>query len=162
LDKEGFGIELYFAPKLMANKQLCHVLVLYQASQGGKKASIWFEEYPFESKRWYYIVVTHNSQSRVLWHQSEVRLYVNGILIQKVPQKYPQLIQPLNCVRIGTNSKINSSTLQLYRESPFYGQLGDIYFLEDVLTANQVKQLHSLGTSYDISEEIVYGIGCSS
>ena len=154
LDKEGFGIELYFAPKLMGNKQLHHVLALYIASPGGKKSSLMLEEYSFEPRRWYYIVVTHNSQSRVLWHQSEVRLYVDGAMVQKVPHKYPQLLQPLNCVRIGTNCKITSSTLQLYRESPFYGQMGDIYFLDDVLTANQVKQLHSLGPSYDISEQI--------
>lgn len=64
------------------------------------------------------------SNSRIM--QSEVRVFVDGGLKQKASLKLPQLQTPFSYCRIGTNAEIQSATHTLYRENPFYGQMGAV------------------------------------
>jgi hypothetical protein len=55
----------------------------------------------------------------------------------------------LTLCRIGNNVELQTANIKLYRESPFFGQMGPyIYFFEDALSPQQIQGIHSLGTEY--------------
>jgi hypothetical protein len=132
-----------------------------------------FSLYPFDERRWYCISLTHQNHSRVPWKESEVRLYVDGKLEQKLNLKYPLFSSPTPS---GISGYIGTSQLIVNRRqseqndpsgdgpnssggmeassnntltcSPFFGQLGTIYFLDDVITPAQAKGFYDLGPMY--------------
>lgn len=62
--------------------------------------------------------------------QSEVKVFIDGVLKKKSSLKIPQAQTKFSHCRIGSNAEIQSSTHALYRENPFYGQMGAVCILK--------------------------------
>jgi len=57
-------------------------------------------------------------------------------------------VQGLDCVRIGSNAEVYRSASTIYRESSFYGQMANIYWFNDELTAPHIAAIYRLGPNY--------------
>lgn len=76
--------------------------------------------------------------------QSELKLYVDGVLKQKAIFKYPPITEPLKSARIGTNADAARAT----PGHLFWGQMGALYLFDDALSPAQIKAVASLGPNY--------------
>lgn len=118
LDDEGNGLEIFFErPYLSA----------HSISPNGKKSVFAnlnaMQLFEFRERKWYFVAISYSS-SRIM--HSELKVYVDGVLKQKGPIKVPPALTPYTNCRIGTNAEIQSSTYAIYRENPFYGQMGGL------------------------------------
>lgn len=51
-------------------------------------------------------------------------------------------------MRIGSNAEVYRTASTIYRESSFYGQMANIYWFSDELTAPHVAAIYRLGPNY--------------
>jgi hypothetical protein len=61
--------------------------------------------------------------------QSEVKVFIDGVMRKKSSLKLPQVQSSFSHCRIGTNAEIQSAAHTMYRENPFYGQMGAVCIL---------------------------------
>lgn len=60
--------------------------------------------------------------------------------------------------RIGCNVEIQGEHLKLYRDSPFMGQINNIFIFDDALSPTQISSIYSLGPNYNGCFQERYGI----
>ena len=142
LDAEGHGMEVYFTQSF-GIAQLVVAVVL----PSGKEFVHELNDVPVKEKQWFHLVVTHHNNPRP-WAKSDFKVYLDGKLEAKVALSFPVFKDMVELSRIGTNAEIQSASRRLYRETPFYGQMGAIFVLDDAITPAQVKALHQLGPQY--------------
>jgi hypothetical protein len=116
LNDEGHGIEAYFS-ETFGRVQLIYEIV----APGGKRYLAEMGDYEPQEKTWFFFAITHNNST--LFTQSELKVYINGRMRQKANLKYVQFPQLTLC-RIGSNAEVQGTSRKLYRETPFYGQVG--------------------------------------
>ena len=120
-------------------------------------------EFQFPEKQWLFVCITH---TKARLGQSEIRLYVNSDLKGKAPLKYPSASNvrietlyiddlfsqfQLSQSRIGNNAELQTPNHRLYRETPFFGQMGGyIYMFDDALSSAQIVALFSFGPNFSI------------
>ncbi|CAK9186583.1 unnamed protein product [Ilex paraguariensis] len=106
----------------------------------------------FVRKKWHFLCLTH-SIGRAFSGGSQLRCYVDGVLVSSEKCRYAKVNESLTSCAIG--SKIN---LPSYEEenaiysgkdiSPLFGQIGPVYMFSDAITSEQVQGIYSLGPSY--------------
>lgn len=138
ITESGSGIELLFASK-------CLVLQVITPTE---RRPVPFSDFVFREGKWYSLALTMSNAARLSFSQSEVRLFVDGQPRQRAQAKYPAFVEPLKHARIGTNAEMHTASHRIYRESPFLGQLGSVYFFDDALTPQAVSAWHALGPNY--------------
>jgi Neurobeachin/BDCP, DUF4704 alpha solenoid region/Neurobeachin alpha solenoid region/Concanavalin A-like lectin/glucanases superfamily len=152
LSASGQGLEAFFAEDVVQVRGRITTqttLRLRTMHPNSKQYAVAFDEVRFVPKRWYFVAITHANHSRHPFKDSEVRLYVDGKLAQKAYLKYCPFVAPITLARIGSNAEVHTgSGFRLYREAPFYGQMGSMYLFDEVLTAAQVKGINQLGPDY--------------
>eukprot|EP00026_Physarum_polycephalum_P000200 Phypoly_transcript_00200.p1 GENE.Phypoly_transcript_00200~~Phypoly_transcript_00200.p1 ORF type:complete len:1988 (-),score=255.41 Phypoly_transcript_00200:62-5914(-) len=140
LTDEGYGLEVYFEGGVIA---------IHSISSSGKKPA--FTSQPtreFKERIWYFVAVSY-SNSRIM--QSEVKVFIDGVMRKKSSLKLPQVQSSFSHCRIGTNAEMQSAAHTIYRENPFYGQMGAVYMFDDVLEPKQIMSIYNLGPDYSDS-----------
>eukprot|EP00271_Cylindrocystis_brebissonii_P011984 TRINITY_DN3000_c2_g1_i1.p1 TRINITY_DN3000_c2_g1~~TRINITY_DN3000_c2_g1_i1.p1 ORF type:complete len:2905 (-),score=592.76 TRINITY_DN3000_c2_g1_i1:326-8950(-) len=111
--------------------------------------------FPFHTKRWHFLAITQNV-GQLLSGASQVKVYVDGKLIDTVKSSYPKILDPLTKCTIASKCPLppadgNTTPEQRARAgfaAPFRGQLGPCYLFDDVLTPLQVEGVFLLGPGY--------------
>jgi len=116
------------------------VTVSFVSSQ--KKTSISFQDFLLKEKIWYFLCITHNN-SKVPWGICDVKLYIDGSLVQKAPLPYPQFNEEVRSCMIGCTT-VNSLEGSKSILHGFCGQMGAIHFFNEPLSPLQIEILHSL------------------
>lgn len=103
-------------------------------------------------KKWHFLCLTH-SIGRAFSGGSQLRCYVDGVLVSSERCRYAKVNESLTCCTIGT--KIDSPPYEeenalhsIKDSSPFSGQIGPVYMFNDAITPEQVRGIYSLGPSY--------------
>ncbi|KAF0852430.1 conserved mitochondrial BEACH domain-containing protein [Andalucia godoyi] len=110
---------------------------------GGRMISEKIFKYPFLEKQWYFVVISHSISKGLSFSKSEIKLYVNGRMEERFPLKFPKVSREFSQCRIACNSLVDS--MKLYRENPLWGQMGNIYLFDDVISSGQVSVMYELG-----------------
>ena len=137
LDKDGYGYELFLSSK-------DHVLNLSLVIANQDKVVInEFANFAFKYKRWYLLTINHSNPRNLLrmGNDSEVRLFVNGDLKDKIITRYPQFSQLVHN-RIGAS--VDTKSLVGKTLNHFSGQLGEILFFDGNITVPQLQSLFLL------------------
>jgi hypothetical protein len=157
---ENYGFELYFEEGML------HYDIRSPAAVGSEPPLLQNHkfDFPFAPKTWYHLALTFSSSSRIWGKSSEIRLYVNGILRQKIEiLGQVQVFKNLEAGRIGCGS---SRSLSLEKEKSgdppekteagdaalekftFFGEMSAIYFFEGELLPKEISEIFSLGPAY--------------
>uniref|UniRef100_A0A162A6C6 BEACH domain-containing protein n=1 Tax=Daucus carota subsp. sativus TaxID=79200 RepID=A0A162A6C6_DAUCS len=104
------------------------------------------------TKKWQFLCLTH-SIGRAFSGGSQVRCYVDGVLVSSEKCSYAKINDTLTSSSIGTKVDLHSNddenTVACINESsPFLGQIGPIYMFNEPLSPEQVKGMYVLGPSY--------------
>ncbi|KAL5705340.1 hypothetical protein ACHQM5_023655 [Ranunculus cassubicifolius] len=113
-------------------------------------------------KKWHFLCITH-SIGRAFSGGSLLRCYVDGSLVSSEKCRYPKVTDPLYCT-IGTSVtsfllEEENPTMSMKDTSPFFGQIGPVYMLNDAISLEQIQGIYSLGPSYMYSfldSEVAY------
>eukprot|EP00002_Diphylleia_rotans_P030155 TRINITY_DN6182_c0_g1_i1.p1 TRINITY_DN6182_c0_g1~~TRINITY_DN6182_c0_g1_i1.p1 ORF type:complete len:2503 (+),score=418.74 TRINITY_DN6182_c0_g1_i1:67-7575(+) len=138
LDSEGHGLEIFFE-----GSSLC-VSASHQ-----KKTHKYHFQHTFNQKTWNFIAITHSS-SKIPFASDEVKLYVNDEPPIKGYCKFPTFSQDLRHSCIGSRSRDIVADIPVECGWPYglCGQLGPVYFFNEVLTVHEVKVISSMGYDY--------------
>jgi WD40 repeat protein len=103
-------------------------------------------------KKWHFLCLTH-SIGRAFSGGSQLRCYVDGVLVSSEKCRYSKVAEPLTNITIAAKINFHSneedSATQSIKDSlPFFGQIGPVYMFNDALTSEQVRGIFSLGPSY--------------
>ncbi|TKY74425.1 BEACH domain-containing protein lvsC [Spatholobus suberectus] len=104
-------------------------------------------------KRWHFLCITH-SIGRAFSAGSLLRCYLDGDLVSSERCRYAKVSESLTSCMIGAKLKMphyedNVLTFESIGDScPFFGQIGPVYLFNDVISAEQVQSIYSLGPSY--------------
>eukprot|EP00004_Rigifila_ramosa_P013078 TRINITY_DN287_c0_g1_i11.p1 TRINITY_DN287_c0_g1~~TRINITY_DN287_c0_g1_i11.p1 ORF type:complete len:1636 (+),score=389.53 TRINITY_DN287_c0_g1_i11:477-5384(+) len=98
----------------------------------------------FQPKRWYFLCLSHACASSV-FSVSEIRMYVNDLLACRCALKFPSFGEKLTRCAIGTSTEMPPSN----ERHSLCGQMGSIYFFDDVVSASQALALYHLGANYN-------------
>ena len=120
----------------------------------GHVQTLLIENSQLKERQWYHLTLTQSPPPT--FGASEFKVYIDGQCVHTSSTlRYPTAAKPLKHSFIGTDG-INQVMGDaeggvgggLKVSQCLYGQLGPFYFLDDGLTASQVKALHVLGPSY--------------
>ncbi|KAJ5066344.1 beach domain-containing protein lvsc [Anaeramoeba ignava] len=138
LTEKGHGIELFFDPNDKDPNDKTANIVIKIATQIGEVFLHKFEE-EIESKKWIFLALTQTPEKK-----SKIKLYIDGFCVSSIDAKSPIFQDYLSKNKIGSNYLIVSPKVDLciYRENPFFGQMGAIYFLEDVVTDEEISTIY--------------------
>ncbi|KAK2977991.1 hypothetical protein RJ640_023529 [Escallonia rubra] len=103
-------------------------------------------------KKWHFLCLTHII-GRAFSGGSQLRCYLDGVLVSSEKCRYAKVSEPLTSCSIGTNINLNSydeeaAMYSIKDSSPFCGQIGPVYMFCDSITSEQVLGIYSLGPSY--------------
>eukprot|EP01080_Neovahlkampfia_damariscottae_P008372 gene8372-197_t len=128
LNSNHHGFEAFFEPPYL-------VACLY--SPNGSVTKIPFD-FQFQMKTWYHVILTHYP-GRSLFTKTELKMYIDGKLKQKIAIKYPE------------SKDYNFSTIGVgqYQQNAFHGQIGSIYMFEDILSTQTINALYTIGSNYN-------------
>ncbi|KAK1395990.1 Beach domain-containing protein b [Heracleum sosnowskyi] len=106
----------------------------------------------FVLKKWQFLCLTH-SVGRAFSGGSQVRCYVDGVLVSSEKCSYAKVNDTVMSCSIGTKVDLPSNekenAVPYFKESsPFFGQIGPIYMFNEPLTSEQVQGMYILGPSY--------------
>eukprot|EP00002_Diphylleia_rotans_P030306 TRINITY_DN6216_c0_g1_i2.p1 TRINITY_DN6216_c0_g1~~TRINITY_DN6216_c0_g1_i2.p1 ORF type:complete len:2958 (-),score=456.23 TRINITY_DN6216_c0_g1_i2:383-9256(-) len=138
LDENGYGLELYFdGPNLCV------------AACNPKKTYKYVFQHQFLPRKWNFIAITH-STSKIPFSNDEVKLYINDDPPIRGSCRFPHLKNPLTKSCIGSRSRdLPSDVPQKYEwVYGLVGQLGPVYFFNEMLSANDIKVIRLLGYDY--------------
>ncbi|KAL0289479.1 UNVERIFIED_CONTAM: BEACH domain-containing protein B [Sesamum calycinum] len=103
-------------------------------------------------KKWHFFCLVH-SVGRAFSGGSQLRCYLDGILVSSEKCRYAKVNDPLTSCTIGTkldlplykDENVNHSIKNSY---PFLGQIGPTYLFSDAISSELVQGIYSLGPSY--------------
>ncbi|XP_047961281.1 BEACH domain-containing protein B isoform X2 [Salvia hispanica] len=103
-------------------------------------------------KKWYFFSLVH-SVGRAFSGGSQLKCYLDGVLLSSEKCRYPKISEPLTTCTIGTKFKQPMSEDENVMHSvkdalPFCGQIGPTYLFSDAIPAELVRGICSLGPSY--------------
>eukprot|EP00899_Mesostigma_viride_P003816 jgi/Mesvir1/13435/Mv16507-RA.1 len=136
----GAGIEAYFHEQFLVLETL----------SGKEERAILHFECMFKPRRWYFLGVEHACRD-ALWSRadSEVRLYVNGQLVESRQLAYPKLSAPLAFCCLGTNPPAAMAGLQRRRrQCALFAELGPIYIFRGPIGPELMNRLAERGPDY--------------
>ena len=140
----GFGLDVHFtdrrlAVSVLAGKGHAHTLLI--------------ENSALKEQQWYHLAITQSAPPT--FGTSELRVYVDGHCTHtSTTLRYPTANKPLKHAFIGTDG-VRLAVGEEGGEGQggkvaqcLHGQLGPFYFLDDAVSATQVKAMHALGAGY--------------
>ncbi|KAA8528370.1 hypothetical protein F0562_035725 [Nyssa sinensis] len=103
-------------------------------------------------KKWHFLCITH-SIGRAFSGGSQLRCYVDGVLVSSEKCRYAKVNESMTNCTIGTRINLPSfeeenAMYSIKDSSPFLGQIGPVYMFGDAITSEQVQGIYSLGPSY--------------
>ncbi|KAF8412351.1 hypothetical protein HHK36_000313 [Tetracentron sinense] len=137
LSADNQGVEAYFHAQF---------LVVESSSGKGKKASLHFT-HAFKPQCWYFVGLEHTCKQGLLGKsESELRLYIDGILYETRPFEFPRISKPLAFCCIGTNPPPTMAGLQRRRrQCPLFAEMGPIYIFKEPIGPERMARLASRG-----------------
>lgn len=137
LSADNQGMEAYFHAQF---------LVVESGSGKGKKSSLHFT-HAFKPQCWYFIGLEHTCKQGLLGKtESELRLYINGVLYESRPFDFPRISKPLAFCCIGTNPPPTMAGLQRRRrQCPLFAEMGPIYIFKEPIGPERMMRLASRG-----------------
>ncbi|KAM7514487.1 hypothetical protein LguiA_004070 [Lonicera macranthoides] len=103
-------------------------------------------------KKWHFVCLTH-SIGRAFSGGSQLRCYVDGVLVSSEKCRYAKVTESLTSCTIGTkinfpSNEEDNAANSIKDSSSFFGQIGPVYMFNDAITSEQVRGIFSLGPSY--------------
>lgn len=103
-------------------------------------------------KKWHFLCITH-SIGRAFSGGSQLRCYLDGVLISSEKCSYAKVTEPLTSCMIGAPINMLSfeeggASYSSKESSPFFGQMGPVYLFSDAITSEQVQGIYFLGPNY--------------
>ncbi|KAH6788519.1 binding protein [Perilla frutescens var. frutescens] len=103
-------------------------------------------------KKWHFFCLVH-SVGRAFSGGSQVKCYLDGVLLSSEKCRYPKVSEPLTTCTIGTKLKQpmyeEENVMHSVKDAlPFCGQIGPTYLFSDAISAELVQRICSLGPSY--------------
>ncbi|XP_042020550.1 BEACH domain-containing protein B-like isoform X1 [Salvia splendens] len=103
-------------------------------------------------KKWYFFCLVH-SVGRAFSGGSQLKCYLDGVLLSSEKCRYPKISEPLTTCTIGTKFKQpmyeDENVMHSVKDAlPFCGQIGPTYLFSDAIPAELVRGICSLGPSY--------------
>lgn len=137
LSADNQGMEAYFHAQF---------LVVESGSGKGKKSSLHFT-HAFKPQCWYFIGLEHTCKQGLLGKtESELRLYINGVLYESRPFDFPRISKPLAFCCIGTNPPPTMAGLQRRRrQCPLFAEMGPIYIFKEPIGPERIMRLAARG-----------------
>ncbi|CAI5462438.1 unnamed protein product [Closterium sp. Yama58-4] len=145
---ENHGIEAYFHKDTLVVESNC--------PWTGVRNAVRFR-HTFLPRRWYFLALEHIFKPSLMGKaESEIRLYVNGRLIESWPLDLPRISNPLGFLCIGTNPPsgllVNSSQKQTgpaaqhqHRQQrlqcPLFAELGPVYIFKEPIGSERIARL---------------------
>ncbi|GJP47283.1 hypothetical protein CLOM_g6504 [Closterium sp. NIES-68] len=134
------------AASALAGEGLMHMPRLYSfltAESQGVEA-YFHREYLI---RWYFIGLEHVFKPSLLGKaECEIRLFVDGRLIESLPLDLPRISRPLGFLCIGTNPPAAMAGLQRRRKQcPLFAELGPVYIFKEPIGAERMMRLAARG-----------------
>lgn len=108
-----------------------------------------FDEAALKDDKWQHVVITHTNQERTPFAKSEVRLYINGVMVDRAALKYTTF-ETLSMCGIGSNARIFDAppALGLATSHSFHGQLASVHLVDDCLLPDDVAFVYGLGANH--------------
>ncbi|KAJ9567814.1 hypothetical protein OSB04_003780 [Centaurea solstitialis] len=103
-------------------------------------------------KKWHFLCITH-SIGRAFSGGSQLRCYLDGVLVSSEKCSYAKVTEPLTSCLIGAPINLLSfeeagASHSSKESSPFFGQMGPVYLFSDAITSEQVQGIYFLGPNY--------------
>ncbi|KAL8487834.1 hypothetical protein ACS0TY_024230 [Phlomoides rotata] len=103
-------------------------------------------------KKWHFFCLVH-SVGRAFSGGSQLKCYLDGVLVSSEKCRYPKISEPLTTCTIGTKLILpkfeeESVIFSVKDASPFCGQIGPTYLFSDAISSEFVQGICSLGPSY--------------
>ncbi|KAI3896170.1 hypothetical protein MKX03_000290, partial [Papaver bracteatum] len=104
------------------------------------------------TKKWHFLCITH-SIGRAFSGGSQLRVYVDGVLVSSEKCRYAKVTDSVTHCTIGTRitpalSDEENSLVSVEDSSHFLGQIGPVYMFSDAISPEQILGIYSLGPSY--------------
>ena len=130
--EKDMGVELYMSDSF---------LTFHVVSQS-EDENFSFSKFVVVERRWMFLSLT---MSTGLLKSSEVRLYVDGALVERAPISYPRMSpytkNSVGCALIARGEK-------LVPTQSFSGQIVSVNFFDDSLSLTQIQQIYAVGPNY--------------
>ncbi|KAF2071920.1 hypothetical protein CYY_006757 [Polysphondylium violaceum] len=97
------------------------------------KAPIIKSVYKFQPHKWYHVTIAHEY---FLLRKSQLSLYVNGRLEEKMPLLYPKSDKPFTRCHVGNSMSMTNA---------FIGRMGSILMVQEAFTPVEAAHIYSLG-----------------
>ncbi|CAI9116125.1 OLC1v1017198C2 [Oldenlandia corymbosa var. corymbosa] len=103
-------------------------------------------------KKWHFLCLTHTI-GRAFSGGSQLRCFIDGVLVFSEKCRYAKVNEVLMNCSVGAKVHLpyydeDDSIFSIKDSSPFFGQIGPVYLLNDAITLEQVQSIYSLGPSY--------------
>ncbi|CAM8878100.1 unnamed protein product [Rhodiola kirilowii] len=102
-------------------------------------------------KKWHFLCLTH-SIGRTFSGGSQLKCYIDGALVSTERCRYAKVNEPINNCSVGAKISFSpfdeENAYTIKDASPFLGQIGPVYLLNDAISSEQVQGLYALGPSY--------------
>ena len=140
----GFGLDVHFTDRRL------EVSVL---AGKGHVQTLLIENSAMKERQWYHLAITQSAPPT--FGTSELKAFVDGHCVHTSSTlRYPTASKPLQHAFIGTDGVRQAVTEDgvegrgVKATQCLHGQLGPFYFLDDSLSAAQVKAMYALGPGY--------------
>ncbi|XP_073132382.1 BEACH domain-containing protein B isoform X2 [Henckelia pumila] len=105
----------------------------------------------FVEKNWHFLSLVH-SVGRAFSSGSQLKCYLDGVLLSSEKCRYAKINEPLTRCTIGTKPvfpMFEENAMHFVKDSrPFLGQIGPTYLFSDAISSEHVQSIYSLGPSY--------------
>lgn len=144
---ESYGVEAYFhSGFLIVESSEGH------KGGGGLKRSAFHFNFSFQPQRWFCVGLEHAFKPSLLGKgESEMRLYVDGRLVEMRPLDLPRALsnRPLGFLCVGTNPPAAMAGLQRRRKQcPLFAELGPVYIFKEPIGSERMFRLAQRGADY--------------
>jgi hypothetical protein len=118
-------------------------LTLASKERESQLRQVTFSSYTVTPGRWFYLTLTHSNSERIPWAKSEVRLFIDGVPVDRQPMRYTTYPRLNRCV-LGANARHTGSAVQSHIHR-FAGQMGAFTIFDSCLDTSEVARMAALG-----------------
>ncbi|KZV43357.1 BEACH domain-containing protein lvsC-like, partial [Dorcoceras hygrometricum] len=105
----------------------------------------------FVERNWHFLSLVH-SVGRAFSSGSQLKCYLDGVLLSSEKCRYAKINEPLTRCTIGAKANVSmleDNVMHFVKDSrPFLGQIGPTYLFSDAISSEHVQNIYSLGPSY--------------